>query len=170
MPDLLRAARQAANLSQKALALAAGVDQSRLCAIEKGRQALTDVQLEERLLAALGCSGRTLALIRNAASHDRAMLALESQALDERALRVASAGLWAAWHLNDDEQTGLVSQLNEICRSKALLEALLGSRRPTGTEALMIEGGQMTTQLGHGKALDIYNQSIVGFKEVSRRP
>lgn len=137
LPNLLRAARHAAKLSQKALALAADVDQSRLCALEKGRHVLTDVQLEERLLAALGCSGRTLALMKNAASHDRAMWALESQSLDVLALQVASAGLWAAWHLNDAEQSSLVSQLNEICRSKALLEALLGSLRPMSAEAVM---------------------------------
>jgi transcriptional regulator with XRE-family HTH domain len=135
LPGQLRAARQAANLSQKALALAADVDQSRLCALEKGRHVLTDVHLEERLLVALGCSGRALVLIKRAASHDRAMLALESQALDQRALQVASAGLWTAWHLNDDEQTGLVEQLNEICRSKVVLDALLRCYRPPGMEA-----------------------------------
>lgn len=137
LPPLIRAARLAANMSQKALALSTGVDQSRLCALEKGRHVMTDLALEERLISALGCPERSRARIKQAGAHDRAMLALEAQSLDPWTLQIASAGLWAACLLSDEERAGLFRHLNEICRSKTMLDAVLASWQPADMEVVM---------------------------------
>lgn len=127
LPRALLEARKSSNLSQKDVALAVRVDQSRLCALEKGRSVLTDLALEERLLVALNCSAQTSVAIRRAASHDRAMLALESHNLHPQAMELVSASLWLASHLDVQESTGLLSLLNEISRSKASIASFLGT-------------------------------------------
>lgn len=125
LPHLLSAARIAARMSQKALALAVGVDQSRLCAIERGRHPLCDADLERRLLAALNCPSEIGARIRFAAQHDRAIDSLADQGVADSLLPVVSATMLTAILLSDEERTGLANHLAEICRSKQMLTTTL---------------------------------------------
>lgn len=137
LPDRLRSARAAARLSQKALALAVGIDQSRLCGLEKGRLLLVDTELERRLLEAMNCTDACRSLIRNAAQHDRVMASLEDEGVGEAILRVVSASISAAVQLSDLERTGLIHHLAAIARSKQILSSTLALTSDRHEEATM---------------------------------
>lgn len=136
-PNLLTAAREAAGLSQKALARAIGIDQSRLCAIERGRVLLRNAELEHRLFLALGCTTEVSGRIRLAAQHDRAIEALTELGVTKSLLLVMSASLATAQTLDDQERAGLASHLAEICRSKQILATTLAHSAASQKEAAM---------------------------------
>lgn len=133
-PSALELARRRANLSQKALALAGGMDQSYLCGVEKGRRTTPKPEAIERLAAALGSkAGAPLDDFRWAAAHDRVLHAVAAHDLVDAAPLVAAA-LRASRCLTQDERAGLLSYINRAIASRLHLGQLAEGGRASTTE------------------------------------
>lgn len=127
-PTELSDARRRAGISQKAAALAIGIDQSYLCALEKGRRTVPGNELIARIGHELKCDPATVARMLCAAEHDRSIGHIATQEALRPGLGVISAAIWVVGALSADELAGLeayISMLNDA--KKRLLT--LASRR-----------------------------------------
>jgi hypothetical protein len=134
-PSALELARRRAKLSQKALALASGMDQSYLCGVEKGRRTTPKPEAIERLGAALGGKAGTSPLddFRWAAAHDRVLHAVATHGLEDAAPLVAAA-LRASRCLTREERAGLLIYINRAIDSRLHLGQLAEGGRASTTE------------------------------------
>lgn len=122
-PQLLRQLRTQKQLSQKALALTVQIDQSRLCALEKGRLTTADNGLISRLSQALDLDSGEHRQLQSAIEHDRLMEELARTSL-ARAGDAMSKLLQAAEYLSQDELLGLSAEIDAVSRSKRRLQTL----------------------------------------------
>lgn len=137
LPAGLKAARSACGLSQKRLSLEAGVDQSHLCALERGRGGVLTSPVLERVIRALDMSQEGALALRRAALHDSLMLRL-AECDDGRGQAVISAAVRATWHLDDLELLGLEDYLLSLLRSRqALDDVRLRARSRASKEVAM---------------------------------
>ena len=137
LPGGLRNARHARGVSQKRLALDAEIDQSHLCAIERGRGGPPSPSLLARLVSALKLDANGIDALRQAALHD----AVIQRIADEQGTRGAglvSAALEAGWRLAPLELKGAEDYLRGLLRGRdALDEAQSRGREAQGKEAPM---------------------------------
>lgn len=136
-PRLIRAARVRSGLSQKAMAMNAGLDQSLLCAIEKGRRRVHD---RGQLIAIGQAAGLSLCEVQEllwALDHDRVIYEMRMAGMNEAVQSMVSAVLQAARLLQPDELAGLESTVARIVRSKRELTSLVEQRDPREEEAHM---------------------------------
>lgn len=124
-PPALASARREAKLSQKALALASGLDQSYVCGVEKGRRPTPRPEAVEALAAALGhaSDSKRLDEFRWAAAHDRVLHVVATQGLLTAAPSV-SAALRASRCLSAAELAGLLNDINRAIESRLHLGQL----------------------------------------------
>ncbi|MFM0371062.1 helix-turn-helix domain-containing protein [Paraburkholderia aspalathi] len=131
-PSALAAARQAAGLSQKAAAISIGVDQSYLCALEKGRRPVPADELILRAAGMLEGGPETVEALMRAATHDRVMAVVLDLTRARPAARVISAALMAAGDLSEGELEGLAEDLVATHTAKKRL-LMLTSKRNVAT-------------------------------------
>lgn len=132
VPTLLRKLRTEKKLSQKALALMLGIDQSRLCAIEKGRSNASESELVLRLARALELSDEQRQQLKWSVEHDRLLEELEQTSL-AYARQALSELLYAAQSLTPMELSGLALELRALGRSKRRLQSLTAGQTSTFT-------------------------------------
>lgn len=137
VPKLIRLARLRAGLSQKALALRVGVDQSLLCALEKGRRRVHARELLNAIAQTVGLAPRERDELVWAWRHDRVVIEAQVAGLPETAQRLVSAGLFAAQYLERTELMGLERTINSATRSKRELQALADQSTSGEQEAHM---------------------------------
>lgn len=123
LPAFLVRERDKANLSQKRLALEAGLFQTVVCAVEKGRRPSLGKDLIERLGAALRLDGATSHELRMLAEHDRIVAEVERGCLASSAA-LASAALLAGHYLDEEERAGLTLKIQRSVKSKTHLLGL----------------------------------------------
>lgn len=123
LPRMLIAARRLAGLLQKAVASDAGLDQSYVCALERGRRQVPSAEVVETLGRAMKLGDDDRRELRWAAAHDRVLAALAGEGLAAHAALV-SAALRAAHYLGTAELTGLERQILRSVQSKQHLLAL----------------------------------------------
>ena len=138
LPTLLRGLRTDRQLSQKALAVSAAIDQSRLCAVEKGRSAPPDHQLLERLASALELTPGEQKKLIWAREHDKLIVELERSALAPAADTISQL-LRATEFLSEEELAGLAFEIKSVGDSKRRLRALTRAPRTT----TLTEGGPL---------------------------
>ena len=126
LPAALSAARRSAGLSQKQLALAAELDQSSLCAFEKGRRQVPGSEVLERIASALGLGSQEALTLKWAASHDRVLQFVAAEIKGVEGL--VSLALQLEHRLSADEQRGVEALLRRVLSSKAVLNGVLASR------------------------------------------
>lgn len=133
-PAGLGDARRAAGQSQKALALSSGLNQSVLCAIEKGRRRGPGRDTVDRLTSALGLSDSATEALQWAAAHDRML----EQVSTERpsALRIVSLALQLENSLSREELAGCETFLEELLVSKTALAQIVARQRPAKEGAM----------------------------------
>ena len=141
LPSLLRRLRTDKQLSQKTLALAAHIDQSRLCAIEKGRASAADGDLVERLANALKLTNSERRSLQWAKEHDRLMDELERTSL-ARARDAVSQLLSATEFLTDEELSGLAEEIRSVSDSKRRVQSLT---RSSPRQSSSLTGGSAMT-------------------------
>lgn len=124
VPELIRRARLRAGLSQKVLAASVGLDQSFICAVEKGRRRVHARQPLDAISRATGMTPGEMQALLWAWRHDRVVTEAQSVGLPETAQRLVSRGLQAAQHLEHRELVGLEHTINSALRSKLELTAL----------------------------------------------
>lgn len=137
VPHLIRLARLRAGLSQKALALSVGVDQSFLCALEKGRRRIHARDLLDAIARSLGLAARERDELVWAWGHDRVVTEAQVAGFPEAAQRLVSAGLFAAQYLERTELVGLERTISSATRSKRELRALVDQTTPEIQETHM---------------------------------
>lgn len=120
---MIRAARDAAGVSQKALAADMAVDQTQLCALEKGRRGVQDRQTLERIAGALRLDQAALDELVWAMSHDRVIASVERSGLSKAATLVSLA-LQASHVLSQDEIGGLENLISGLLEGKRQLSQL----------------------------------------------
>lgn len=123
LPSMLIAARQLATLRQKEVALEAGLDQSYVCALERGRRQVPRADVLDALCRGLNLSDEECRELIWAAAHDRVLAALSGEGLVSHAALV-SAALRAAHYLGASELAGLERQILRSVQSKQHLLAL----------------------------------------------
>lgn len=123
LPQFLVRARADAKLSQKRLALEAGLFQTVVCAVEKGRRPNLGADLIERLSGALRLDGATSRELRMLAEHDRIAAELERGCLAST-VALVSAALLAGHYLDEEERAGLTLEIQRSVESKAHLLGL----------------------------------------------
>jgi transcriptional regulator with XRE-family HTH domain len=126
MPALLKGLRTGRGQSQKALALSLQIDQSRLCALERGRAGGLDQELLGRLRSALSLSDEEVRRLQWAVDHDHLVATLQKTHLSQ-AQSVVSEVLRAAALLSAEELAGLEREIQSITRSKRRLRLLASS-------------------------------------------
>jgi len=126
LPAALSTARSSAGLSQKQLALAAQLDQSTLCAFEKGRRQVPGRDVVERVAAALELGAREALVLQWAAAHDRVLQVVAAEIGPAQGL--VSLALQLERYLSADERAGVEALLRRILSSKAVLTDVLASR------------------------------------------
>lgn len=122
LPNLIRLARLRAGLSQKALALSIGLNQSLLCAIEKGRRPVCAQELLDGIGRATAMTKGECEMLRWAMAHDQLIVAAQRMSLQPETLRFVSIGMRATRMLDSDELLGMEEALEEAIRSKELLK------------------------------------------------
>ena len=130
----MRAHRQRAGLSQKALALTVGIDQARLCELERGRRSPQPGELLGRLAEALVLSVEQRQALIWTAEHDR-LIREVAQGPCAVATDLVSAALWATPALSSPAREGLTKLLTSkavIDAELRQLDALSGSTAPVG--------------------------------------
>lgn len=137
-PALLRRLRLENQLSQKTLAVVASVDQSRLCAIEKGRSGAPDDELLQRLGQALELTPGEQQDLIWAREHDKLIVELARSTL-ARAADAVSQLLHSTEFLNNEELAGLTFEIKSVGDYKRRLRAL--TRAPHG--ATLTKGGPL---------------------------
>lgn len=123
LPSMLVAARRRAEMLQKEVALGAGIDQSYMCALERGRRQVPRGAVVEALCSAMNLGADERRELMWAGAHDRVLAALSDEGLAPHAALV-SAALRAAHYLGDKELAGLERQILTSVRSKQHLLAL----------------------------------------------
>jgi transcriptional regulator with XRE-family HTH domain len=123
MPALLFAERQQRGLSQKTVAVAAELNQSTLCAFEKGRRLPPGPDVMSRLVSALGMGPEEAEQLSWAARHDQLINQLSELRLQDAAMLV-SAAVRSARLLAPEEATGLLEQMESILKAKEALTRL----------------------------------------------
>ncbi|MEH0166702.1 helix-turn-helix domain-containing protein [Roseateles microcysteis] len=123
LPSMIRAAREAAGVSQKALAADLAVDQTQLCALEKGRRGVQDRQTLERIASALRLDQAALDELVWAMSHDRVVASVERSGLP-KATALVSLALQASRALSQEEMRGLESLISDLLEGKRQLSRL----------------------------------------------
>lgn len=123
LPSMLIAARQLATLRQKEVALEAGLDQSYVCALERGRRKVPRPDVLDALCRGLKLGEEECRELSWAAAHDRVLAALSGEGLASHAALV-SAALRAAHYLGASELAGLERQILRSVQSKQHLLAL----------------------------------------------
>lgn len=110
-PEKLKKIRQTSGLSQKAIALEAGINQSKLCALERGRKPTPGEGLILRIAEAMKCDANSRQELLHAAMHDRiiAQVLKEHEALP--ALNAMSACLLGAAALSEEEFAGIAEDI-----------------------------------------------------------
>ncbi len=129
---MIRAAREAAGASQKALAADLAMDQTQLCAVEKGRRGIQDRQTLERLANALALDSSTLEALVWAMSHDR-VIASVSRAGLPKAVVLVSLALEASHVLSREEVSGLETLISGLLKGKRELSQLALRSREEST-------------------------------------
>lgn len=123
LPKALVEARRRAGLLQKSAAVAGGVGQTVLCAIEKGRRTPEDFGLLEQLARAYDLAEMEREELFFAAAHDRQLQAIRDTRL-EGAAELLSEALKTYRALSAPEIAGLVLELREISQGKRRVNAL----------------------------------------------
>jgi hypothetical protein len=123
LPSMLVAARRRADMLQKEMALGAGLDQSYVCALERGRRKVPRGAVVDALCRGMKLEAGERRELMWAAAHDRVLAALSDEGLASHAALV-SAALRAAHYLGDTELAGLERQILTSVRSKQHLLAL----------------------------------------------
>jgi len=141
LPPALADARRRAGLLQKSAAAKAGVGQTVLCAMEKGRRTPDDVAVLERLADAYALEPPVKDDLLFAATHDQLMLAIKGTPL-ERSAELLSEALKVQRTLSTLELEGLVVELREIADGKRRVNDL--ARRAGGASAK--EGAAMSQE------------------------
>lgn len=119
------------------MAINAGLDQSLLCALEKGRRRVHD---QRQLMAISQAAGLTPCEVEEllwALGHDRVICEMQMAGMNEAVQRVASMVLQAARLLQPEELSGLESAVARIVRSKRQLTSLIEQRDLKEQEAHM---------------------------------
>lgn len=122
LPNLVRLARLRAGLSQKALALSIGLNQSLLCAIEKGRRPVCSSELLGSISQATAMTKTEREMLSWAMVHDQLIVTAMRMNLQPETLRFVSIGMRATRMLDSDELLGMEETLEEAIRSKELLK------------------------------------------------
>lgn len=120
---MIRAARETAGASQKALAADLAVDQTQLCALEKGRRGVQDRQTLERIASALKLDQAALNELVWAMGHDRVIASVQRSGLTS-ATALVSLALQASHVLSDDEIRGLEKLISSLLNGKRQLSQL----------------------------------------------
>lgn len=123
LPAFLVRERDKAKLSQKQLAAAAGLFQTVVCAVEKGRRPNLGVELVERLIGALRLEAAASREFRMNAEHDRIVAEVERGCL-ATAGSLVSAALLAGHYLDEEECAGLKLKIQRSVESKTHLLGL----------------------------------------------
>lgn len=131
LPLVVVRERSRAGLSQKQLALDAGVFQTVVCAIEKGRRRAIGRDLVGRLSAALKLDEARAQDLGAAAEHDRIVAEVEKGCLASSAPLV-SAALLAGHYLESAEQAGLKLKIQRSVDSKTYLRSLRNEAAAAG--------------------------------------
>lgn len=124
-PAELTAARQRAGMSQKAAAISLGVDQSYLCAMEKGRRPVPPDELIQRAGNLFRSGTDPTGRLLRAAAHDRVMSLVVELDNARLAAPVISAALMAAGDLSPEELQGLAEYVSTTHSAKKRLLALV---------------------------------------------
>lgn len=129
-PKALAEARRNAGLSQKALALSTGLNQSYLCGVERGRRGTPRQELVDSIARALCLreASPERAGLAWAAVHDRVLSDLELRGVAE-AGPLISASLHAVRILAKPELDGLLADMSRAIESRSYLDRL-GSVAP----------------------------------------
>ena len=120
---MIREAREAAGASQKAIAADLAIDQSQLCAIERGRRGIQDREALVRLAAVLKLEPTALDELVWAMNHDRVIASVQKAGLAQ-AVALVSLALQASRALSQDETRGLEDLLSGLLKGKRQLSQL----------------------------------------------
>ena len=123
LPAFLVRERDKAKLSQKQLAAEAGLFQTVVCAVEKGRRPNLGAELVERLIGALRLEEAASREFRMHAEHDRIVAEVERGCL-ATAGSLVSAALLAGHYLDERECLGLKMKIQRSVDSKTHLLGL----------------------------------------------
>lgn len=134
---LIRLSRQQAGLSQKALAISVGLDQSFLCALEKGRRQVCERKLLEAMSQATGLDQSKTEELLWAWTHDKVLMEVQRAGLPDATQRLVSASLHATRLLGRDKLAGLENTIDVAIRSKRALTVLAGQRMASEPEVFM---------------------------------
>ncbi|MBY0233949.1 MAG: helix-turn-helix domain-containing protein [Burkholderiaceae bacterium] len=137
IPKLIRLARQQAGLSQKALAISVGLDQSFLCALEKGRRHVSERKLLEAISQATSSNQSKTDELLWAWTHDKVLMETHRAGLPASTQRLVSASLHASLLLGREELAGLENTIDLAIRSKRALSVLAGQRAAREPEVFM---------------------------------
>lgn len=110
-------------MSQKALAADMAVDQTQLCALEKGRRGVQDRQTLERITSALKLDQAALDEFIWAMCHDRVIASVERSGL-QKAAALVSLALQASHVMSQDETEGLERLISGLLKGKRQLSQL----------------------------------------------
>jgi hypothetical protein len=105
-----------------------GVDQSYLCALEKGRRPVPVDELILRAVEIFNGGPETAEALMRAATHDRVMAVVLDLVRARPAANVISAALMAAGDLSEDELEGLAEYLAATHTAKKRLLTLASKR------------------------------------------
>lgn len=120
LPKAILGARRKKALSQKALALEAGIDDPRLSALEHGRSVGPGGELVERLADALSMSEIQKRELRQAAAHDRVMREIVKN-VDEDSCLLLALSLDAARLLTPMDRAALTTFIQQLVGPRAKL-------------------------------------------------
>lgn len=119
------------------MAISVGLDQSFLCALEKGRRHAPGRELLEAISQAAGLRQSDAEELLWAWSHDKVVIEAQRAGLSVATQRLVSAALFAAQVLGRDELAGLENTINSAIRNKRALTSLAGQRASIEEEARM---------------------------------
>jgi transcriptional regulator with XRE-family HTH domain len=137
LPPLLRGARLAAKLSQKAVAVQLEIDQSHWCGIEKGRRPLPREGALQRFAVLVRATASAAEEMHWAATHDRIVAQALKEKMPEPAVALLSKCLRAARVLSTTELQGLLATVDSAIASKQELQHLARRARSANEEAAM---------------------------------
>lgn len=123
LPVLVTRERAKAHLTQRQLAERAGLFQTVVCAIEKGRRTPVGADTIKRLITGLGLAEERVYDFVAAAEHDRIVTELQKGCLSASA-PIVSAALMAGHYLDEAERRGLERKIKQSIESKTWLNEL----------------------------------------------
>ena len=138
LPAALASARRRCGLLQKSAAASAGIGQTVLCAIEKGRRTPENGDVLQRLARAYGLDDAAVEELLFDAAHDQLMLSLSGTRF-EAAAGLLSQALLTYRSLTPAEVAGLVMELGDLVDGKKRIDdlALRAARAPHPKETAM---------------------------------